>query len=1138
MVGVGRYAGEGWGRGWGDNDLPQLSPQQQETLLSSLSRNTGTALEQIGLLLDTPGAIARGVLAGDAGSGLNWDYDKRTSGRELLESYGVLDPKSDSFAATAAGIGAEIAVDPLAAFQFPLSALSKAGKAAKAANLLDLAPLAAQNKMGIAQAANTLTGRVTNSALEALMPQGLAKTAQNYAVRPLVGPRVARTMTTLDDVVQAAPDPTLALERVNQYLGRKGLRYDDVRNQNLGGAFGIGPFSSLMTFTPPGSKPVLDAMDALGQKIAWSYPARLASAAFDERVAGMVDAGDQMASMRQFDQLTAARGAGRRLSMEHAETVTSIPVSARAQSLLGADTLMSEQGNDFLTRVFEGKPTATDRALMRELPGIDRAVASWDRIRTNNVSEAQRLGLDFTELRDPRFGVEYSPRSGTELDFQEYGTGFGRSMYQSRVLEDMHRNAALFTPGGTVDLREASRLPMVRDLATKKGGSQYSIAQAGDEIVRYINGKHGYAAIDQAQGEAIARVMQRLNKDLPSDLPIFAGHPLNEQTRVIISQEVARANATHIYDSLADAALGSQANQIAGSGFKRLDSAIQDIGSRAGLKTGVGGLDPAVSRQLQDRIAARMGVNPAQVDLAQFSIPESLYNRLNRVQDFYSSPRVQQEVTGMMDSLTQFWKASILAFPARHVRDAYSNAVSVWLETGDPMATTWGFGLAKQVLDGKIDAVLPKILKLPQYQGLGSPQAIKTKFLSDIASTGILTGLSQADVIAARRAGELSRLMPGLNPTSRLRSFGQLIPDGSRNPLQMARDQLQIKGLTNQFETRNAVLNWSQKMSDTNDSIARLGGYLALLSKGVSPEQAVQRMHSALVNYDSLTTFERGLMRKIFPWWAYTSRIGKYVVQNLMEHPGGSVAQMVRGSNVATMPDDDTYVPQRLRQQISLRMPDPLLDYFGIERPEDTQTFLTKIDLPGMRDIQTVNPTSIQETIANLAGQTNPFLQAIASIAFDEDLYSKRQLSDSDPAVNKLYRAATGGNLSPVAKVLGSNIPGTQRLLGLGASLVDDRNPMSTNLAKTGFNAISGMGVTQVGPDWVDADARRQAQRKLGPIAKSFGIQYLDKEQLANATPEERQVAALFEMLGERQRKRNQQKSRPVITLPPVQFQQ
>lgn len=1126
-LGVGAYASGGL------RAASRMPVAEQESLLSSLSRNTGSALEQVGLFFDTPGAIARGVLAGDPMSGFNWDYDKRTSGEELLKSYGLLSDNTNPYAATAAGLAAEIALDPFSLVQFPMSALSRAGKAAKAANILDLAPIAAQARMGAGAAGRTLTGRVSNAALEELLPMGLGKTAENYAIRPLVGPRLARATTTLDEVVQAAPDPVKALDDVTKYLSTKGLDYDAVKGQRLGGAFGVGPFSSMMTFTPPGSGAVLDAMDALGQKVAWSYPIRLGSALFDERVGGMTDASDQVAALRQFNAMNDARMAGRRAASMHAATVARIPMSDQAKAILGADSLLSEQGNDFLTRVFEGKVTTTDRALMRELPGIDDAVASWDRLRKNNVAEAQRLGLDYTELRDPKFGVEYSPRSGTEFDFGEYGTGFGRSMYQARVSEDFNRNAALFTPGGTVDLREVSKLPIVRQWAREAQQSQFSQAQVGAEIANYINRKYGYQAIDQAHGEGIARVMYRLNKDLPDSVPAFAAHPLNEQARVIVNQEMARANAQYVYASLAESAVGMQANRIPGSGFKPLAAAANEIAGRVGLKTSAAGLDPAVQRNILESVAARMGVNPSQLDISQLAIPEQVYNRLSRVQDFYSSPRAQQEVGGMLDSLTQFWKASILAFPARHLRDAYSNAISVWLETGDPLATTKGFGLAKKVLSGNIDEVIDRIAQLPQYQGLAGPDAVKAKFMGDIAASGIMTGLSQADVLAARRSGELGRILPGVQPVSRGRAWMNFVPDGSRNALQMASDQFQIKGLTNQFETRNAVFNWSQQLSDANDSIARLGGFIALLSKGVSPEQAAARMQNVLVNYESLTSVERSLLRKIFPWWAYTSRIGKYVVQNLMEHPGGSVAQMIRGSNKMGQSSSDTYVPARLRQQLAVRVPDELLTALGIDQTPGNQTFLTDFDLPGMDAVfGNIDPYSIQGTIGNIMGQTNPFIKGIAELAFDEDLFSKRRLSDSDPAINKVYRRLSGGGeLSNVAKVVGSNIPGTQRLVGLAGSILDDRYPVEHTLPKAFFNATMGVKVADVDQAWRDSDAMRQLQRQMAPYSGSFTINYFDKEKLAAASPEEKRLAILADLIQKRQRAANEAKKKaPAVT--------
>ena len=1099
------------------SDSQQMSPQEEESWLRSLARNTGTAIEQIGLALDTPGAIARGVLAGDPTSGFNWDYDRRTSGEELLQSYGLLSKDANPYLSAGAGFAAEVATDPFSLVSLPMQSLTKAGKAAKAANLLDLAPMVAQNKMGGA-ATQTRTGRAAEAALNSLLPMGLAKTPENYAIRPLVGPRVARTQTTLDEVVQAAKDPQSAMQDVLAYLNKKGLDYDTVKDERLGGAFGLGFMSPAVTFTPPGSGKVLDAMDALGQTVAWSRPARLASAAFDNRVAGQIDAGDQMAAIRQYNSLEEARSAGRRAAAYHADTVASIPISDRAKSLLNADSLLSEQGNDFLTRIFENKPTATDRALMQELPGIDRAVASWDRIRRANISQAQALGMDIAELQDPRFGVQYSPRSGTELDFQEYGTGFGRSQFQTNVMEDMNRNPALFTPGGTVDLREASKLPIVRQWAKDGPASQYSVAQVGSEISNYINQKHGYAAIDQNQGESIARVMFRLNKDLPSDVPIFAGHPLNEQTRVIIRQEAARANAKYVYDSLTESAVPMRANQIPGSGFKNIVTAANEIAGRVGLKTGSNGLDPDVQRNIVERLAQKMGVPPNQIDISQVAIPEEVYNRLSRVQDFYSSPRAQQEVSGMLDAITQSWKSFLLAFPARHVRDWYSNIASVWLETGDPVGTTKGFRLARGVLSGDLESVLPEIAELPRYRSLGNIDAVRQQFKGDVAAAGIMTGLAQADALTAKRSGELSRVLPGVQPVTRLGSLGEFVPDGSRNPLQMLYDQTRVRGLTDQFETKNSLLNWSQKLTDANDSIARLGGWIALMSQGVSPAQAADRMHRVLVNYESLTTLERGLLRKIFPWYSYNSRIGKYVADSLMNNPGGGYAQLVRGVNTLQQSNDDTYVPQRLRQQISFRIPDEWLAAAGMPQTPGNTTFLTSFALPGIETFSYLDPGSIQGTIKRLASQTNPYIRGTAELAFNQDLFTGRSLADSDPAVNRIYRALSGGELSNTAKVVGQNLPGIQRLAGIGATLLDDRYPLSRTAPKTLLNSIAGFKVDDTTQSAMFDDAARQAERRLGTLKEDMVLPYLNEEKVAAADPETQKVAQFWELMQRRKR--------------------
>ena len=413
-----------------------ISPEEQESWTRTLARTTGGMIENLGWVLDTPGAAMRGVLAGDPLSIFSLDPDRRVSGTELAQSYGVLKEDDNPWLKAGVGLATEVLTDPLAFITGPMTSLNKAGKAAKAAGILDLAPYAAQKAMGRTQAAKTMTGAFTDAAYESLAPLGLARNVENYRVRPLLGPRLARTKATLEDVVQAADNPGSALEAVTQYLSKTGDTYDAVKGERLGGGFGIGlPFGdAAVTFTPPGGEKLLDAMDLAGQAIGWSYPGRLASSVFDKRVAMQTDPMDQMASLRRAAAVEGAEREGRRKAVQHAMTVSEIPMTPTASALLGSDSLFSREGNDFLTRLFENKPTANDLRIKAELPGIEAAVDSWDSLRRSMVDQSRALGMRMNRYGD-KYGTLYSPRRADEINFEDYGRGVGRSMYMTSTAE-------------------------------------------------------------------------------------------------------------------------------------------------------------------------------------------------------------------------------------------------------------------------------------------------------------------------------------------------------------------------------------------------------------------------------------------------------------------------------------------------------------------------------------------------------------------------------------------------------------------------------------------------------------------------------------------------------------------------------
>jgi len=95
----------------------------------------------VGYALDTPGALLRGALAGAPGT--------RKSGRELLETYGLLGQNTEGLdAGDVAGFAADVVLDPInllggAAATKLAKTLSRASKARKAATMADNAASAA-----------------------------------------------------------------------------------------------------------------------------------------------------------------------------------------------------------------------------------------------------------------------------------------------------------------------------------------------------------------------------------------------------------------------------------------------------------------------------------------------------------------------------------------------------------------------------------------------------------------------------------------------------------------------------------------------------------------------------------------------------------------------------------------------------------------------------------------------------------------------------------------------------------------------------------------------------------------------------------------------------------------------------------
>ena len=675
-------------------------------------------------------------------------------------------------------------------------------------------------------------------------------------------------------------------------------------------------------------------------------------------------------------------------------------------------------------------------------------------------------------------------------------------------------------------------------------------------------------SIDTGQGIEIAGFLKRMKTNSPEGTGVYQAHPLQAIARNVVNQSRVRSNAKQIYGELAedavDLSFGPEAYALSGAnpegfidtkalggGFKRLDKALDEIASSTQLMNEEGGKAAEIVREnLKAEVRNLMGFDPLkEINLKRMAIRENTFNRLLKHKDFYANPKAQDEAINLFDQYTGIFKSLLLAFPSRHTRDMYSNTLSVYLEVGNPYHAHWGFYAAKQLLNNNLTEAEELLKQIPRYaRFIDSPivengvtlsvgDSIRRQFVDDIAESGVLRTLASSDLITSSPgSGKLNQLVPGANPVS---GYGEVLAP-LFDPKRYTPDEfLSVRGMgragKQAVETRNPLLGVSEKLSDYTDSVARLGGMLALMRQGAAPEFAAQRMAGALVDYSSLTPFERAIIKRfVFPWWSYNSRIGKYAVQSLIDNPGGGYAQMIRAMRVAQTPDDETYIPESLRQQFAVRIPEDVpmiggfLDYLGLGKGETTP-FFKDLDVPGVDalSLMSMKPTvsgSVQSTISNLAMQTNPLLQTGIELATGRDLFTRRPLDQSTAPVDRIYKSLGGdGNLPVMAKALMDLVP-TPRVAGIVGGLADDRLPMKQRIAKQLFNTFTGMKVQDVSPEWQLSEASRNLEDELSGFLTNYTQSYIPKERLNNLPQNKLEQYLLYRTLQRDKRKLNKKR--------------
>jgi hypothetical protein len=753
------------------------------------------------------------------------------------------------------------------------------------------------------------------------------------------------------------------------------------------------------------------------------------------------------------------------------------------------------------------------------------------------------------------------------------------------ILRDMRSREAALAAAGRLpaDQRKLARLQaqetaLRNQIVTATGRQQANLQRQLTAIQARI-ANPPLVQFGRPQALKMARMLNQLTPEaIKKQHPIFGAHVAEDASRYFTGRERAISRANLLYDILGSTAKRANFRDIEGGGHTALGQAFRQLKLRstnitdaAGNVIGVEG----AKQQILDRLSRRAGFSGVDLDeLKNISIDKKMMERLNRIADFYEQPEVHSKFLQAIDNITSMWKGSILAWPARFSRDWMSGLFSNMVEVRSARDLWNGYSGARYLIQGQFDKLDSIIDMMPRYRGMAA-QARRQAFMRELAGAGILGGRQITDVgqdTAELAAGTIIRdsVLPGVSPRT---TFGYQAYDAATlsKPLPFSRtasaelfnvgNWKKQPGRTADLygrniakadqELTNPILRWSSKLGDTTDSINRSSGYISLLLQGISPEEAARRIKLSQVDYSSLTAVERGYLRRVIPFWAYTSRISSYIGQTLANDPGGALTQFgIRlPERLAQNDSDRGYVPSSVRQRYGFSL-EPLRQMPGLggfinavsPKKEGVTGWLTDIDLPGIDQLNTIKLAtdidgtrfklfdSLWKTSQSFMGSgLHPALKTSAEAMTGYDFYTGRLKRESESTLQAIGRR-TGmfnqysagdqwaGYLDPVAQL----VPFAPRVLQLARRGVDSQRIESRSArgAQMAFNALTGVKIQNVSDDVRRQDAMQKINEIIGdePNIREFEQTYIPKEAIPYVDPQTLQLYALQRQLGREKR--------------------
>lgn len=651
--------------------------------------------------------------------------------------------------------------------------------------------------------------------------------------------------------------------------------------------------------------------------------------------------------------------------------------------------------------------------------------------------------------------------------------------------------------------------------------------------------------------EKLAEAISKFD-DEALDQGIFGNHPLWDAEVRLVSGEEAMGRLSELHDALTDQVFLSDAFKYTTTPGETvtLSKMFKDMGNM--------NVRRAIEKQAELR---GIDVTDAKAlkALANTAIPKDLADDITRRMKSFTAPEYLKPIIQALDSYTNLFKAGVLTWPARYVRDIMSGQLrnftsGIWSRKSiDEFQTMTRGGVIKRALQ------YPGVKQQLRTRGLPETNEAATDILRETVRNHDVVSRFQAEIVpTVGTTGIVEDAMtmalrefPGGLGSVEARSLGGIVGEFARKAAGRAEGTTlkppwlggEIRGVRGAEKTTFGPSVAGEQLSMITEGMNRGPAFLKQLWEGVDPAYAAAKVKAAQVDYSAkaLTSFERQIMTRAFPFYRFFRGNTPYVMRQLWERPGGRMATMIEASEAM---QGEQPLPAHLQATAAIPIPEDL-PILGAG-PGAPPRFLTGFGLMHEDPMSFVGG-GFKGGLLETASRMNPIAKFGAEWASGQSFFQRserggRPLGSMDPPLARLISNISG--LRPhevqVPSIMEHAIMNSpfSRLVTSAKAVTDIRQEKT--IAAKAVNLLTGTRISDVPIEQQNRLLLEKINAELTdiPYSYDFNITSISKQKIPLLPPmlqkQARDLMQAQRTVNERIRQRRKEKQRQQFQVLPL----